>query len=299
MALRGVTPQHIEKRAKLFLFGAAGVGKTMTAIQFPSPYLIDTERGAENDDYVQKLQAAGGAYFFTADFDELLAEVTALLTTKHTYRTLIIDPLTVVYNDLLDRCARELAEKDGKGDGTEFGRHKALADRKVKRLINLLLRLDMNVVITSHSKTKWEKIGSEFKDAGTTFDCYGKLDYLFDLVFELQKRGKDRIVRVRKSRMASFPEGDEFEASYDALAERYGREVLERGTAPVEMATPEQAAEIARLVEVLRVEPAVVDKWLDKAQAETFAEFPREVAEKIIASLIAKVMKPAAETAKE
>jgi hypothetical protein len=291
MALRGITPKLVEKRAKLFLFGGPGVGKTTCAIQFPSPYLIDTERGAENDEYVAKLQAAGGAYFFTADFDELLREVTTLLTEKHGYRTLILDPLTVVYNDLLDRCARELAEKDktGQSDGTEFGRHKALADRKVKRLVNLLLRLDMNVVITSHSKTRWEKVGSEFKDAGTTFDCYAKLDYIFDLVFELQKRGSERVVVVRKTRMGAFPEGDVFPASYDAIAERYGRAILERGAVAVELATAEQVAEIQRLVDLLKIESSVTDKWLAKADADNFDEFPRDVAEKIIASLIAKV----------
>lgn len=48
MALRGVKPTAIQKRLKALFYGAAGVGKTTAAISFPSPYLIDTEKGAEN-----------------------------------------------------------------------------------------------------------------------------------------------------------------------------------------------------------------------------------------------------------
>jgi hypothetical protein len=47
VALRGSIPKPEDKRLKAMFFGAAGVGKTTAAIQFPAPYLIDTERGAE------------------------------------------------------------------------------------------------------------------------------------------------------------------------------------------------------------------------------------------------------------
>lgn len=290
MALRGITPKLVEKRLKMLLSGPAGVGKTTAAIQFPTPYLIDTERGAENDQYVSKLQSVGGAYFFTADFEELLREVTGLLTERHTFRTLVIDPLTVPYADLLDKSAQHLATKssDPDSDGTEFGRHKAVADRKVKRLLNLLVRLDMNVVITSHAKTKWEKVGDQFKEAGTTFDCYAKLDYVFDLWLELQERGSERWGVVRKTRLDAFPKNDAFNFSYDAIAERYGRHVLEKGAVPVEMASPEQVAEIARLVELLNAQP-VAEKWLAKADADSFTELPRDIADKCLGWLHAKI----------
>src|SRR5690606_26555919 len=103
-----------------------------------------------------------------------------LLSERHDFKTLVIDPLTIVYNDLLDKAAEEV--------GTDFGKHKGPADRKIKHLLNLLLRLDMNVIITSHAKPNWVRAkDAKGKDTviqeGITFDCYGKLDYLFDLVF--------------------------------------------------------------------------------------------------------------------
>src|ERR1041385_376185 len=140
MALRAVQPKAVEKRLKALFYGAAGVGKSTAAASFPRPYFIDTERGIENDQYVKLLQQTGGAVFQTSDFDELMKEVKALLTESHEYKTLVIDPLTTLYNDLLDKSALK--------NGTEFGRHYAEANKQMKHLLNLLLRLDMNVIIT-------------------------------------------------------------------------------------------------------------------------------------------------------
>lgn len=281
MALRGLKPDAVPKRLKCLLYGPPTSGKTTAAIQFPSPYLIDTERGAENPQYVALLKKSGGLYFGTADFDDMLVEVTALMTEKHEYRTLIIDPLTTVYNDLLDKSAKSLVTKEDP-EGMAFGRHKAKADRKVKHLLNLLLRLDMNVIITSHAKIQW---GEGMTKLGNTFDCYAKLDYLFDLCLELQKRGKDRVAIVRKTRIESFPEGDQFEFSYDEIANRYGREVLERKAAVQALASEQQVAEIKRLVDLLKVPDETTDRWLDKAGAETFAELPEDAAAKCVTYL--------------
>lgn len=278
MALRGKAPDSVEKRLKALFYGPAGCGKTTASIQFPSPYLIDTEKGAENDKYVKLLKAAGGVYFHTTDFDDLLKECTALLTEKHGYKTLIIDPLTVIYNDMLDKSSKSLATTDDPS-GTAFGRHKGGPDRKIKHLINLLMRLDMNVIITSHSKTRWEKNGKELVDAGQTYDCYAKLDYIFDLVIELQKRGPDRVGIIRKTRLETFPEGEVIPFSYAEISKRYGKDVLERGAKAEVLATPEQVKELKRLIDLLKIEPATVDKWLDKAQAESIEEMPQYAAE--------------------
>lgn len=271
MALRGVQPSTIEKRLKMLLYGPAGIGKTTAGIQFPRPYLVDTERGAENEQYVKLLNDSGGAYFFTTDPDELIAEVTSLLSERHDYRTLVIDPLTVIYNDLLDKAALEV--------GTDFGKHKGPADRKIKHLLTLLLRLDMNVIITSHAKPKWERAkDSKGKDTvienGLTFDCYGRLDYLFDLVIEVGKRGKDRVGRVIKTRIEAFPEGDVFPFSYAEVAKRYGKEVIEKQADPQELATGDQVAELERLIKTLHLPAETTGKWLDKAGAESWKEMP-------------------------
>lgn len=282
-ALRGKKPATVEKRLKMLLFGKAGVGKTTAAIQFPKPYLIDTERGAENDQYVRALEKSGGAYYFTNDPAELIEEVRALLSTKHDYRTLVIDPLTTIYNDLCDKGMKE--------KGEEFGRYKLPADRMVKHLLNLLLRLDMNVIITSHAKGEWANGAPTGKD---TFDCYNKLDYLFDLAVEVQKRGTERVGVVRKSRVEGFSDSEVFPFSYDEIATRYGRETLERTSHEQVLASDTQIAEIKSLVDLMKVPNDTIEKWLDKAGAAEWSEMPADSIAKCIAYLKDQVTKGAA-----
>lgn len=271
MALRGVKPEAIQKRLKALFYGSAGVGKTTAAISFPKPYLIDTEKGAENTQYVKILEKAGGAVFQTSDFEELINEVKALLTEKHEFKTLIIDPLTILYNDLLDKAALKV--------GTEFGRHYGEANKKMKHLFSLLLRLDMNVIITSHAKTEY---GQNLAVIGQTYDCYKKLDYLFDLVFEIQKRGKERVGIIKKSRIETFPDGETFPFSYDEIAKRYGIDILEKDAISEKLATKEQIDHLKHLINLYKEPEEVVQKWLDKANAETLEEMNEEIIKKLI-----------------
>jgi hypothetical protein len=278
MALRAKKPEAIQKRLKALFYGSAGVGKTTAAIQFPKPYLIDTEKGAENDQYTKILQKAGGVVFQTSDFEELMTEVKALLTEKHEFKTLIIDPLTTLYNDLLDKSALK--------NGTEFGRHYSDANKQIKHLLNLLLRLDMNVIITSHSKNEY---GQNMAVLGQTFDCYKKLDYLFDLVFEIQKRSKDRVGLVKKSRIESFPDTEHFPFSYDEIAKRYGKDVLERDAVAQQLATEAQVKEIQRLIDLIKVPEEISQKWLDKSGSEKWEEMPNDAIQKCIDYLKSKI----------
>lgn len=271
MALRGKKPENIQKRLKAFFYGAAGVGKTTAAIQFPKPYLIDTERGAENDQYVKHLKIVGGAIFQTSDFDEMMTEIRSLLTEKHEFKTLIIDPLTVPYSNLLDKAEKKV--------GSEFGRHYSEANKHIKHMINMLLRLDMNVIITSHAKNEY---GTGMTLLGQTFDCYKKLDYLFDVVFEIQKRGKDRIGVVKKTRVESFLDGDTFPFSYEEIAKRYGRDILEKSAEIEILANSDQIKELKRLIELLKISEEITEKWLKKSDSETFDEMKCEHIQKII-----------------
>ena len=223
------------------------------------------------------------SYYFTNDPAELIEEVRALLSTKHDYRTLVIDPLTTIYNDLCDKGMKE--------KGEEFGRYKLPADRMVKHLLNLLLRLDMNVIITSHAKGEWANGAPTGKD---TFDCYNKLDYLFDLAVEVQKRGTERVGVVRKSRVEGFSDSEVFPFSYDEIATRYGRETLERTSHEQVLASDTQIAEIKSLVDLMKVPNDTIEKWLDKAGAAEWSEMPADSIAKCIAYLKDQVTKGAA-----
>ena len=266
----------------MLLYGTAGAGKTTAAMSFPSPYVIDTERGAENPQYLKLLKEKGGALFQCSDFGEVFKEVKALLSEKHEYKTLVIDPLTTIYNDLVDTAANDPTEKDP----TAFGRHYAVANKHMKKLLQLLLRLDMNVIITTHAKNEY---GNNMSVIGLTYDCYKKLDYLFDLVLEIQKLGKVRTGVVRKSRIATFDEYEEFEFSYKVIAQKYGADVLEKNAEAEVLAVPAQIKEVARLIELLKIPAENIDKWYAKANCGSFEEMSSTHIDACIAQLQKKI----------
>ena len=288
MTLRAKKPEAIEKRFKALFYGAAGVGKTTAAIQFPAPYLIDTERGAEHQQYIDILTENDGAIFQTSDFEEIFKEVKSLLSEDHKYKTLIIDSLTTVFDNLCNTCAIDIKSrsKDKDADGTEWNRNVKEAGRRMKQLFNLLLRLDMNIIITSHSKNEWK---SGKSTGNQTFDCYDKSEYIFDLALEIQKRDKDRIVIVKKSRIKSFEEFGVFKLDYTTISDKYGKEIIEKDVEKEILATEEQVTKFNHLVKLLKIDEEKITKWLDKAQSSTPSDMETSVIQKCIDHLQSKI----------
>lgn len=235
--LRGKKPEDRKQRLKLLLSGPAGVGKTTAAIQMPRPYLIDTEAGSVH--YGDIIEKSGGAVFESSDIDDVINEVRTLYTEKHDYLTLVIDPITTLFNNAVDEAEKRV--------GNEFGRHYGEANKKFKRLCSLLTGIDMNVIITAHEKNEY---GEDMKVIGKTFDGYKKLDYIFDLWLQLNReRGqKERTATVFKTRLTEFEDQSVFPWSYQQIAKRYGTDRLEKGTKPQALADESQLATFNRLL---------------------------------------------------
>jgi hypothetical protein len=273
--LRGKKPEAVSKRLKLFMFGPAGVGKTTACTLFPKSYIIDCERGTEN--YDKLVNASGSVVFQTTDINEAITEVKSLLTEKHDFRTLVIDPITTIYNDLLEKSELKV--------GSEFGRHYGEANKHMKRLANLIMALDLNVIITAHAKTEY---GQNLSKIGFTFDGWKQLDYWFDLVLELGRKGGakrgPRIAKVVKTRLEQFPDEDVFDWTYENFAARYGEEALEREANTVVLATPDQIRGIKDLLAIVRLPDGTTDKWFSKANVEigVWEDMPAEVLDKCI-----------------
>ena len=287
--LKAKDPKTVEpSKPKFVIYGPSGVGKTWFGTSFPSCYFIDTEGGATRQHYMDRLSKAGGKYLGvedgSLDFDVVLDQIKALAVEKHGFKTVLIDSVTKLFNNAVATEAERL------GDKNAFGADKKPAIAYMRRLVASLARLDMNIVLIAHERAEW---GADAKgdrvELGKVADCWDKLIYELDLGFHCQKRGASRVAIVKKSRLMGFPEGQSFPLEFSDFAERYGKDVIEKPSAPIVLATPEQVSEINRLVELLSIGQEVTGKWLEKANAENFSELNTDQASKIIASLKSKI----------
>lgn len=286
MTLKARQPEEVKpSKPKFLISGESGIGKTMFALEFPKPYLIDTEQGATRPQYQEKLKKVGGAYFGkeegSQDFAIVLEEVKALATTKHDYKTLIIDSFSYLY--LLEAAQAELEL------GSDFGRDKREANKPTRQLIRWLEKIDMNVILICHSKAKWARKGKEVYQEGTTFDGYDKLEYILDLWIEIQKGGKTFI--VRKSRIDSLPQDTSMPLSYQHFAELYGKEIVEGQATPAEMATKEQLIIINNLVGALNIDEEQIAKWYKKVDVDSWEEMTSIQIQSLIDMLEDKIVK--------
>jgi hypothetical protein len=279
MALKGIKPEIVKPRKPhIMLSGEAGTGKTYFALNWPAPYFIDTETGATREQYVKKLKEAEGVYFGpeqgSQDFQEVLSQIRELGTTKHPYKTLVIDSFSKLYN--IEAAAAE------ERIGSDFGKDKREADKPSRKLLTWLERLPMNVILVCHMKDKWERRERELIYAGLTYDGYKKLHYDLDLWLQTKIVGNKRYATIAKSRIDAFPMLTDINLDFDTFKKLYGATVIDEATAPIVVATPEQVAEIKRIVDLLHISEKDLDGWLSKAQAVEIEDLSKDNAGKFL-----------------
>lgn len=282
--LKAKPPEEVSPgKTKALLFGASGVGKTWFALDFPSPYYVDTEGGADLRHYQTKLAKAGGVYLGpdegSLEFASVLEQMRALASEQHPYKTLIIDSITKLFQTAIANEAEKLGDKDA------FGASKKPAVAGMRALVNWAGKLDMNVLLIAHETAEWgidPKTGQR-SEVGRIADCWDKLIYELDLTLRITKSGPSRYAQVRKSRLTGFADLDSFEITdngYAEFASRYGRDFIEAASKPLDLATPEQIAEINHMLTVVRVDEADIQKAFTRAAVDRWEDLTREQADK-------------------
>lgn len=286
MALKGIKPEIVKARKPhIMLSGEPGTGKSLWALSWPACYYMDTEGGATREQYQTKLKENGGLYFGPAqgsqDFQEVMGQIRELATTKHPYRTLVIDSFSKLYN--IEAAAAE------DRIGSNFGKDKKEADRPTRKLLTWCDRLPLNVIYICHQKDKWERRESELIYAGSTFDGYKKLHYELDLWLQTKMVGTKRFATIAKSRIDAFPAFTDINLDFPTFQKLYGASVIDEEVAPIILATTEQLAEIQRIVDLLKIPQEDLDKWLAKAQAVELNDLSKENATKFLEFLTKKL----------
>jgi len=268
MTLRGKKPEVKPiTRAKILISGPAGEGKTYFSLQFPNVYYIDSEKGAEREQYQKLLQKSNGVYMGreegASDFGEIIKEFKALSTERHGLKTVTLDSLSHTYNQSASEAEMIV--------GNAFGADKKEANKPMRQLLRWIEKIDMNVILICHSKPDWSNRDKEGQP-GTTYDAYEKVSYALDLWLEL----KDKEFIVRKSRIDAFPQGLTFGRDYKNFAELFGIELINKDVEPITLATDDEVKVVDKLVKGINMGDLEINKLFKAANVDGFEEMTQK-----------------------
>lgn len=199
---------------KVMVWGESGSGKSRFALSAPSPLVVDLE---------------GSTRLYANDFDFWKAEVDkknerannpATLTMsiideiiKGEYtdrKTLIIDPVTDLLDTIESSCAAQYEKNIGKKVDTlnAVQKTKWYAYRRdmVRKVLNNLKDIPMNLILVARSKNVWDNKDGKLQPVGQTYDALEIIEYLMDIVIQLEKTESGTTAIVKKSRLGNLPE---------------------------------------------------------------------------------------------
>jgi phage nucleotide-binding protein len=220
--------QLVQKKLKVLVYGESGTGKTWFSLGFPGRIaVIDTEGGTELYGGRQDVQAFD--VLRTKSYEDVMAALDYIEADKgKTYQTVVIDPITVVWQ-VLQESAVVRNERKGQ-DGALTFRDWGVIKNKINRLYVRLTNMPIHVVVTSRLKEEYATKGNDMVKVGVKPDSERSTQYLFDIVLRLTrtKDGKHQAI-VEKDRSSTLPPTvDNINYSYlapIALAHNTGQEV--------------------------------------------------------------------------
>lgn len=292
MALRAKKPEVKESRLKVLMYANTGAGKTHFCVSLPDTYYIDTENVTDYPHLCQMLVDNGGDLIHLNEMEEIISQVQDLLTTEHNYKTLVIDSISFPYAWLTQNEAERLNKKSPNTEGTEFGANLAKAKRLVFKLGILLSRLDMNVIVVSHERTKY----AANVEIGKTYDINEKLAYSLGTVWNLRLQGDSRKLFIEKSRYAQLKTNSliDFDNGYETIKQLFGESIFLRKVKTETFANSSQINELKRLCHILNIPEENINKMLTVGKATCMEELTESYAQKAIDKLLTKLTGEAA-----
>jgi AAA domain len=166
---------EIIPKLKILIYGPPKSGKTLAALSFPRPVLVDSEGGA--DLYGQRADVAPFGVLKTASLTELSAAVDEVKRDQGvSFDTLIIDSLTV-FTDLL-RAERADAA------GMLGYRERASINVLMGGLYAKLAALPVHLVVIAHETSEYRTEGRNLTRAGDKAHADTSINYRFDFILQ-------------------------------------------------------------------------------------------------------------------
>lgn len=187
----------VAKKTKVLLYGPSGSGKTLAGLSWPRVAVIDTEGGT---DLYAGRPGIAPFHILRAKTIAQVKDALAFIQEDNgkTFDTLMLDPVTVIYDVTKEAAAR--ASRTGEIGFREWGQ----INNKMKWLYNELANLPVHVVATARQAIEYETVNGELRKAGQKPDADKALVYIFDFVLRLMP---DHSAIVEKSRGVEMGEG--------------------------------------------------------------------------------------------
>lgn len=187
----------VAKKTKVLLYGPSGSGKTLAGLSWPRVAVIDTEGGT--DLYAGRAGIAPFHILRAKTIAQVKDALTFIQEDKgRTFDTLMLDPVTVIYDVTKEAAAR--TSRNGELGFREWGQ----INNKMKWLYNELTNLPIHVVATARQAIEYETVNGELRKSGQKPDADKALVYIFDFVLRLLP---DHSAIVEKSRGVEMGEG--------------------------------------------------------------------------------------------
>ena len=216
--------EQVSKKLKVLVYGDSGTGKTWFALSFPGKVaVIDLEGGTELYGGREDVQAFD--VLRTKSYEEVMSALDFIdADNGQTYQTVVVDPITVIWQVLQEAASlkNEAKVKAGKlRDASLTYRDWGIIKNRVHRLYNRLSNMRCHVVVTSRAKAEYENRGGDLVMVGSKPDAEKNSPYLFDVVMLLRKdftKGTARYSAiVEKDRSGTLPDILD-DASFAALS---------------------------------------------------------------------------------
>lgn len=179
----------VAKKLKVLLFGASGSGKSLAALSWPRPAVVDAEGGTE------LYRGRKGFDFTVFDTKNVLELEQAIQFIREdnsaNIDTLIIDPISVFYDVL-----KEATAKTAKNNELGF-REWAKINNRMKSVYNSLTNLPVHVVVIARESTEYETVNGELRKVGQKADSDKSLSYIFDFVIRMNPDHSGTVVKSR------------------------------------------------------------------------------------------------------
>lgn len=201
----------VAKKLKILIYGASGVGKTLAALTFPRPAVIDTEGGTD------LYAARDGIPAFSVLRAKSLTDVESAIKfiqadNGKTFDTLVIDAITVLY-DVQKDAAGKAAKKEDEMTPRDWNK----VNKRMVNLYNALTNLPVHVVVIAREAELYEGEGLNLKRVGFKPDMDKKGVYIFDFIVRMTKDRSGEIIKSRGANVSNTMKAVNW-AAFEAIA---------------------------------------------------------------------------------